>query len=286
MENLQAYIVSDVQIQTIEKQIADYAKRVAEVTAKVNQLETDNHAKELEPVDLEALREGLDAQRVKVESVRAELQTITFRIQNNRAKHQKIEENKSGYEKAEKENTLSSRLYNLVSGQARTKKGKITFEQYIQAAGFDSIIDAANIHLKPMSEKQFELFRKKGALSMQSNNFLDLEVLDINTGKRRPVGNLSGGESFKASLSLALGLSDTIAQNRGGIQMDALFVDEGFGTLDNKSLDETKAALLSLSGKNKLVGIISHRDELMDIPQKLIVTKEQDGSHIRMETEL
>lgn len=286
VENLQAYIVSDVQIQTIEKQIADYAKRVAEVTAKVNQLETDNHAKELEPVDLEALREGLDAQRVKVESVRAELQTITFRIQNNRAKHQKIEENKSGYEKAEKENTLSSRLYNLVSGQARTKKGKITFEQYIQAAGFDSIIDAANIHLKPMSEKQFELFRKKGALSMQSNNFLDLEVLDINTGKRRPVGNLSGGESFKASLSLALGLSDTIAQNRGGIQMDALFVDEGFGTLDNKSLDETKAALLSLSGKNKLVGIISHRDELMDIPQKLIVTKEQDGSHIRMETEL
>lgn len=286
VENLQAYIVSDVQIQTIEKQIADYAKRVAEVTAKVNQLETDNHAKELEPVDLEALREGLDAQREKVESVRAELQTITFRIQNNRAKHQKIEENKSGYEKAEKENTLSSRLYNLVSGQARTKKGKITFEQYIQAAGFDSIIDAANIHLKPMSEKQFELFRKKGALSMQSNNFLDLEVLDINTGKRRPVGNLSGGESFKASLSLALGLSDTIAQNRGGIQMDALFVDEGFGTLDNKSLDETKAALLSLSGKNKLVGIISHRDELMDIPQKLIVTKEQDGSHIRMETEL
>ena len=286
VENLQAYIVSDVQIQTIEKQIADYAKRVAEVTAKVNQLETDNHAKELEPVNLEALREGLDAQRVKVESVRAELQTITFRIQNNRAKHQKIEENKSGYEKAEKENTLSSRLYNLVSGQARTKKGKITFEQYIQAAGFDSIIDAANIHLKPMSEKQFELFRKKGALSMQSNNFLDLEVLDINTGKRRPVGNLSGGESFKASLSLALGLSDTIAQNRGGIQMDALFVDEGFGTLDNKSLDETKAALLSLSGKNKLVGIISHRDELMDIPQKLIVTKEQDGSHIRMETEL
>lgn len=137
-----------------------------------------------------------------------------------------------------------------------------------------------------MSENQFQLFRKEGALSMQSNNFLDLEVLDINTGRRRPVGNLSGGESFKASLSLALGLSDTIAQNRGGIQMDALFVDEGFGTLDRKSLEETKAALMSLSGANKLVGIISHRDELMEIPQKLIVTKAQDGSHIRMETEL
>lgn len=286
VEELQAYVVSDVQIQTGEKQIADYAKSVAEVTAKVNQLETDNHAKELELVDLEALRTEQDTQRRQVEQIRAEMQTITFRMQNNCAKRQKIEENKSGYKKAEKEYDMSRHLYNLVSGQAGTKKGKITFEQYIQAAGFDSIVDAANKHLEPMSENQFQLFRKEGTLSMQSNNFLDLEVLDINTGRRRPVGNLSGGESFKASLSLALGLSDTIAQNRGGIQMDALFVDEGFGTLDRKSLEETKAALMSLSGANKLVGIISHRDELMEIPQKLIVTKAQDGSHIRMETEL
>lgn len=286
VEELQAYVVTDVQIQTEEKQIADYAKRIAEITAKVTQLEMDNHAKELELVDLETLRAEQETQRVQVEAVRAELQTITFRMQNNLAKRQKIEENKSGYEKTEKEYNLSNNLYNLVSGQARTKKGKITFEQYIQATGFDSIVDAANKHLEPMSEKQFRLFRKEGALSMQSSNFLDLEVLDTNTGKRRPVGNLSGGESFKTSLSLALGLSDTIAQKRGGIQMDALFVDEGFGTLDNKSLEETKAALMSLSGANKLVGIISHRDELMEIPQKLIVTKEQDGSHIRMETEL
>lgn len=286
VEELQAYVVSDVQIQTGEKQIADYAKSVAEVTAKVNQLETDNHAKELELVDLETLRTEQDTQRRQVEQIRAEMQTITFRMQNNCAKRQKIEDNKTGYKKAEKESDMSRHLYNLVSGQAGTKKGKITFEQYIQAAGFDSIVDAANKHLEPMSENQFQLFRKEGALSMQSNNFLDLEVLDINTGRRRPVGNLSGGESFKASLSLALGLSDTIAQNRGGIQMDALFVDEGFGTLDRKSLEETKAALMSLSGANKLVGIISHRDELMEIPQKLIVTKAQDGSHIRMETEL
>lgn len=286
VEELQAYVVSDVQIQTGEKQIADYTKSVAEVTAKVNQLETDNHAKELELVDLETLRTEQDTQRRQVEQIRAEMQTITFRMQNNCAKRQKIEDNKTGYKKAEKESDMSRHLYNLVSGQAGTKKGKITFEQYIQAAGFDSIVDAANKHLEPMSENQFQLFRKEGALSMQSNNFLDLEVLDINTGRRRPVGNLSGGESFKASLSLALGLSDTIAQNRGGIQMDALFVDEGFGTLDRKSLEETKAALMSLSGANKLVGIISHRDELMEIPQKLIVTKAQDGSHIRMETEL
>lgn len=78
-----------------------------------------------------------------------------------------------------------------------------------------------------MSDNQFQLYRQTNAVGKQTNTFLDLEVLDISTGKRRPVGNLSGGESFKASLSLALGLSDTIAENRGGIQMDALFVDEG-----------------------------------------------------------
>jgi small GTP-binding protein len=132
-------------------------------------------------------------------------------------------------------------------------------------------------------DNQFQLYRQTNAVGKQTNTFLDLEVLDISTGKRRPVGNLSGGESFKASLSLALGLSDTIAENRGGIQMDALFVDEGFGTLDSKSLEETKDALLSMSGENKLVGIISHRDELMDIPQKLRVTKGRGGSRIQME---
>lgn len=121
----------------------------------------------------------------------------------------------------------------MVKGQ--TGNGKITLEQYIQAAGFDRIIMAANRRLLPMSDGQFELYRQEESLGKKSNTFLDLEVLDNYTGHRRPVGNLSGGESFKASLSLALGLSDTVSSNLGGIQMDALFIDEGFGTLD-KSL--------------------------------------------------
>ena len=133
-----------------------------------------------------------------------------------------------------------------------------------------------------MSEGQYELFRRD-KLGKQSNNFLDLEVLVRDTGRRRPVGNLSGGESFKASLSLALGLSDTISSNLGGIQMDALFVDEGFGTLDRKSLDNALEILNSLTGSNKLVGIISHREELMDIPQKILVTKNSNGSEIKVD---
>lgn len=281
VEEMQAQVATDAEIHAEEAKLADYDKKVTEVAARLSQLEQEQDARHRTLVDLEQLQQEHTSKRVQVETLRTALQAITFRIQNNCEKQQNIRAQQVAYEKAKKENDTSYRLYTLVSGQ--TRNGKITFEQYIQAAGFDSILQAANRHLLPMSDNQFQLYRQTNAVGKQTNTFLDLEVLDISTGKRRPVGNLSGGESFKASLSLALGLSDTIAENRGGIQMDALFVDEGFGTLDSKSLEETKDALLSMSGENKLVGIISHRDELMDIPQKLRVTKGRGGSQIQME---
>jgi len=281
VEEMQAQVATDAEIHAEEAKLADYDKKVTEVAARLSQLEQEQDARHRTLVDLEQLQQEHTSKRVQVETLRTALQAITFRIQNNCEKQQNIRAQQVAYEKAKKENDTSYRLYMLVSGQ--TRNGKITFEQYIQAAGFDSILQAANRHLLPMSDNQFQLYRQTNAVGKQTNTFLDLEVLDISTGKRRPVGNLSGGESFKASLSLALGLSDTIAENRGGIQMDALFVDEGFGTLDSKSLEETKDALLSMSGENKLVGIISHRNELMDIPQKLRVTKGRGGSRIQME---
>lgn len=281
VEEMQAQVATDAEIHAEEAKLADYDKKVTEVAARLSQLEQEQDARHRTLVDLEQLQQEHTSKRVQVETLRTALQAITFRIQNNCEKQQNIRAQQVAYEKTKKENDTSYRLYTLVSGQ--TRNGKITFEQYIQAAGFDSILQAANRHLIPMSDNQFQLYRQTNAVGKQTNTFLDLEVLDISTGKRRPVGNLSGGESFKASLSLALGLSDTIAENRGGIQMDALFVDEGFGTLDSKSLEETKDALLSMSGENKLVGIISHRDELMDIPQKLRVTKGRGGSRIQME---
>ncbi len=282
VEEMQTQVATDAEIHAEETKLADYDKKVTEVAARLAQFEQEQDARHRTPVDLGQLQQAYTGKRAQVDTLRTALQTVMFRIQNNREKQQNIRAQQTAYEKAKKENDISYRLYHLVSGQ--TGNGRITFEQYIQAAGFDSILQAANRHLLPMSDNQFQLYRQTNAVGKQTNTFLDLEALDISTGKRRPVGNLSGGESFKASLSLALGLSDTIAENRGGIQMDALFVDEGFGTLDSKSLEETKDALLSMSGENKLVGIISHRDELMDIPQKLRVTKGRGGSRIQMET--
>ena len=138
-----------------------------------------------------------------------------------------------------------------------------------------------------MSDKQYELYRQEDSVGKKTNTFLDLDVLDNYTGHRRPVGNHSGGESFKASLSLALGLSDTVSSNLGGIQMDALFVDEGFGTLDRKSIENAMDILLHLSGTSKLVGVISHREELIEaIPLQIRVSKTKEGGKIIIENGL
>ena len=207
VEEMQAQVATDAEIHAEEAKLADYDKKVTEVAARLSQLEQEQDARHRTLVDLEQLQQEHTSKRVQVETLRTALQAITFRIQNNCEKQQNIRAQQVAYEKAKKENDTSYRLYTLVSGQ--TRNGKITFEQYIQAAGFDSILQAANRHLLPMSDNQFQLYRQTNAVGKQTNTFLDLEVLDISTGKRRPVGNLSGGESFKASLSLALGLSDT-----------------------------------------------------------------------------
>lgn len=228
-------------------------------------------------IDAIALRREVSDKTSAAEELRKKKNAITNRITTNTGKRKEIEALSGKYEESSKRAAMCKRLYELVRGT--TGNGKITLEQYIQAAGFDGIIAAANRRLSPMSDGRFELYRSEEELGKKSSNFLDLEVLDNHTGRKRPVGNLSGGESFKASLSLALGLSDTVSSNLGGIQMDALFVDEGFGTLDKKSIDGALEILIGLSGTNKLVGIISHREELIEnIPCQIKVTKSLTGS--------
>lgn len=219
---------------------------------------------------------------IELQKCQAEQGRIRHRRENNLNHREKIASRQDEFAAARHEAHIISRLYNLVSGQ--TGKGKLTLEQYIQAAGFDSIIRAANRRLLPMSDGQYELYRQEKELGNKSHTYLDLEVLDNYTGRRRPVRNLSGGESFKASLSLALGLSDKVSSELGGISMDALFIDEGFGTLDKKSIEKAMDILLKLSDSNKLVAIISHREELMEaVSQQIQVTKKRTGSSIAIE---
>ena len=281
-EEMKGYAVTEKEIASSEKVISEYRQEAE--TNKARLLEAEEEAAGRKKTDAEALGEAVRRQDTFVEESRKALSAIQYRIRTNKEKLENISAQKEVLEEARGKNTIHTRLYNLVRGQ--TGNGKITLEQYIQASGFDSIIAAANRRLIPMSDGQYELFRQEDSLGKRSNTFLNLEVLDNYTGQRRPVGNLSGGESFKASLSLALGLSDTVSSNLGGIQMDALFVDEGFGTLDRKSIENAMDILIGLSGAGKLVGVISHREELMEnIPQQIRVRKTKSGSRIEICTE-
>ena len=280
-EDMLSFVTSEEDMEAIDRQLQEYDKKLSGNGSLLAQAEADAKGKAV--IDIDALNATFAMQEAKVKDAQRLVNDTENRLKLNKEKKAEITSNQEEMDRVRHEDTINNRLYALVKGT--TGNGKITLEQYIQAAGFDGIIRAANRRLLPMSDGQFELYRKTDALSRRSNQYLDLEVLDNNTGHRRPVGNLSGGESFKASLSLALGLSDTVSQNLGGIQMDALFVDEGFGTLDRKSIESAMEILLGLSGSSKLVGIISHREELMEnIPQQIKVRKTKTGSEITIET--
>ena len=151
-------------------------------------------------------------------------------------------------------------------------------ETYVQMAYFDRILVRANRRLLVMTDGQYELVRRQTADNRRSQSGLEMDVIDHYNGTKRSIHTLSGGESFQASLSLALGLSDEIQAMSGGIRMEAMFVDEGFGTLDDEALEKAVRALASISEGNKLVGIISHVAELKErIDKKILVEKEKAG---------
>lgn len=164
-----------------------------------------------------------------------------------------------------------------VNGTLKNKE-KIMLETYIQTTYFDRIIRRANLRFMVMSGGQYEFKRLAGSENNKSQSGLELNVVDHYNGTERSVKTLSGGESFIASLSLALGLSEEIQSSAGGIQMDTMFVDEGFGSLDEDALQQAYTALVSLTDGDRLVGIISHVGELKEkIDKQILVVKEKSG---------
>ena len=162
--------------------------------------------------------------------------------------------------------------------------GKVSFDRYVMGAVFREILAMANRRIDTMSGGQYELVHKTGSDRKNAKAGLDIEVLVTGTGKSRPSSNLSGGEGFYASLALALGLSDVVQMHSGEKKLDALFIDEGFGTLSPDVLDKALDVLGQLSAGDRLVGIISHVDKLDEsIPQKIRVTCDEKGSHARQE---
>lgn len=230
----------------------------------------------------------IDAKIAKNDKLKAELETeksrldaerdkISERLPANRDTRDNIESKVKGTAAIESEWKWVKALADTANGTV-TGKSKIMLETYIQMNYFDRIVVRANKRLLIMSGGQYELKRRREAVNNQSQSGLDLDVIDHYNGTERDVKSLSGGESFKASLSLALGLSDEIQSSAGGVKLDTMFVDEGFGSLDEESLNQAMNALFGLAEGNKLIGIISHVSELKDrIDKQIIVTKERSG---------
>lgn len=232
-----------------------------------------------------------EAKEIDEDSVKAKQQELKERNGEIDKKKKIINARKFANESAEKEIRAKSAevlaveakwswvksLSNTANGNISGKE-KVMLETYIQMTYFDRIIARANTRFMVMSGGQYELKRRKEAENNRSQSGLELDVIDHYNGTERSVKTLSGGESFKASLSLALGLSDEIQSSAGGIKLDTMFVDEGFGSLDDESLDQAMRALQNLTEGNRLVGIISHVTELKErIDKQIVVTKEKSG---------
>lgn len=229
-------------------------------------------------------REKLVDDKNNVETVQKD---VSLRITTNQRVADSIKVVWSDLAEIETEWKWVKALSDTANGKV-TGKDKILLEIFVQMNYFDRILGHANKRLMEMTSGQYELERVKEAGNLKSQSGLDLNVIDHYNGSVRSVKSLSGGESFKASLALALGLSDEIQSRTGGVKIDTLFVDEGFGSLDEESLNQSMKALMGLTEGNRLVGIISHVGELQNrIDKKIIVTKDKaNGSQAKVVSDL
>ncbi|UYI84506.1 MAG: SMC family ATPase [Clostridiales bacterium] len=229
------------------------------------------------PADIAALRTRRDALTVRAEQLQRQISTCDARLEQNRAARTAIDTRRQQHAAVRARWQWVHALAATANGAVPGKE-KIMLETYIQTAYFDRILGRANTRLLIMSGGQYELRRCARAGDNRSQTGLELEVIDHYNGTARSVKTLSGGETFAASLSLALGLSDEVQATAGGVQLEAMFVDEGFGSLDSEALQQALAALVGVSGGSRIVGIISHVAELKDrIDRQIIVTKDRSG---------
>ena len=229
----------------------------------------------------EADQEALRQRRLELTKRRAEAgeqqKSVHARLAANRTALQNIRERAADLERLEQRYAWMRTLSNTVNGNLAGRE-KVALETYIQMTFFDRILRRANLRLLVMSGGQYELKRRREAGDNRGQSGLELDVVDHYNGSERSVKSLSGGESFKASLSLALGLSDEVQSTAGGIRLETMFVDEGFGSLDEESLNQALRALTGLAEGNRLVGIISHVAELKEkIERQIVVTKDRAG---------
>ncbi|PXW91769.1 exonuclease SbcC [Streptohalobacillus salinus] len=267
--------LTDEEIEAIQTEIDDYEQTFNQVKARLKQLEEKLH-EQVRP-DLEAKRNALKQQRDQHQALRDQHVTLQSETKHLLKLHQEITD-------LLKERALELKTYQDYEHLSSLSRGdnhlKLSFERYVLSAFLDEIIIKANSRLNDLTDHRYQLKRSADVAKRGAQSGLDLEVIDFHTSKVRSVKTLSGGEGFKASLSLALGMADVVQEHAGGIQLDTLFIDEGFGTLDEVSLDQAINTLKGLQQNDRILGIISHVPQLKEeIYAKLVIETSPQGSH-------
>ncbi|MCL1857806.1 MAG: SMC family ATPase [Oscillospiraceae bacterium] len=269
-----AAIIDEKELEEIKNKIIDYEKKGGQIKSDITRLECETAGKD--NPDLEKLRNESKEFQIAVSQQREKRDEIKSRLEQTAQILTELKKSSVKFAKLEEQ-------YAAVRQLSETANGKLDFETYAQTTYFENVLNAANQRLKIMSRNRYSLLRKTDGGDGRKSTGLEIEVLDFYTGKKRPAGSLSGGESFMASLSLALGLSDVVQQSSGGIRLDAMFIDEGFGALDSEVLDLAVKTLSDIAGGSRVVGIISHVSELCErIDKQVRVEKTTSGSSIKL----
>lgn len=269
-------------IERLDREIRNYDEQKRTLAAQTHELEDKLSGRQR--TDLTALQNrraaALDRQAKAENAEKAMVRKLTLHESADR----EIRQANAAIQKKRGKWQIIQELYTCCAGiAAGNPRAKLTFEAYVQQYYFRFVVAAANKRLTRLTDGMFTLRVMREAANRVSQSGLDLEVLDRSTGQARDVSTLSGGESFLASLALALGLSDAVQSQSGQIRMDAMFIDEGFGSLDENALRSSIDVLLELADGKRLIGIISHVQELEErIDKQIVVTKTPNGSTVRM----
>ncbi len=281
VDSCRRVFLPEAELQLFQQTLSQYETDVQAVNMLVQTLTQD--VQNLHITDIEPKRAQLAQMQEALEQERTAYSVLENRYLTNQAVQKKLSALCAEYQNSTQEYLTLRSLSDTANGHL-TGKQRLSFERYVQAAYFEQILVRANQRLSLMSGGRYRFVRKKESSGGAAQTGLDLDVLDYYTGKNRDVCSLSGGESFEASLALALGMSDIIQQTSGGIRLDMMLIDEGFGALDAESLERAIATLQQLADGKRLVGIISHVSELKErIGTQLVVQKGRGGSTVRME---
>ncbi|MEH7747179.1 SMC family ATPase [Neobacillus drentensis] len=265
---------TEAEIRSLEAEIRSYREELRSVSDRLKEL-TDELMNVKTP-DVDGIKHGIEKITSEFEALNQQQTNLFVKKRDNEEIYNRVGSLNEQMKVLEDRYKLIGHLFEIAKGQ---NNFRITFERYVLAAFLDDILQEANGRLRKMTSGRFQLLRKTDRSKGNAQSGLELLVFDQYTGQERHVKTLSGGESFKASLSLALGLADVVQNYAGGVSLETMFIDEGFGTLDPESLDQAIEALMDIQSSGRLVGIISHVPELKErIDVSLEVRADQTGS--------